>query len=835
MLDERVFPFLGILKVAAVLERHNYPVHVLDLSGIQNYEDVVVEYVRNNNTIIFGLTATTPQIPQTVKIAEKIRKINPKTKLILGGPHITLTHTAMKLEEKSGRVDRSHWAFKELEKRFDCLVCGDGEDAIIYALENNLPKIIDADDIKSPFFLTNTRLTELPYPARHLIDLDSYNYTIEGIRSTSVIFQLGCPYLCNFCSGRNSPFLRRIRTRSTQSILDEIKFLSQTSGYKGFMCYDNQTEILVKNRGFVKFSELKENNEIAVLDPLNNEIKFEVPKRLIIKRFDGELIIGNSRYVDFAVTPEHRMWVRDYSQNKNTDYRFITAEEMVKNDKQTEFLQRCVWKGEDVKFFSIPAYETVYLGRNGGSPKIQKGKRIFQASLWIQFIAWYLSEGSCYRPKIVRNGIDRGRGYRICIKQSISANPDKVKEIGKIITDLGYKTSYSSDQFHIDSRELYEYLKPFGTSYVKYVPPEFKEMSSEQIKLFIDTYTKGDGNISRGQHTITSYSEKMRNDLQEMVLKSGKWAYCDEKYKRITISNQRDTSLNERIRYGRKSNIFGKIKYNGDVYCVTVSTGIILVRRNGKASFNGNCYDDELNVNPKMIELMDGITALSNSLGIEYKLRGFIKSELFKDEQAKAMYRAGFRWILTGFESGSDRILKNIKKRATKDENTRCIEIAKNNGLKVKALMSMGHAGESEDTIKETKEWLLKVQPDDFDMTIITPYPGSPYYDSSIPHSIPGHYIFTCPDNQDKLYSHWLDYTKTSDYYKGSPGSYKSYVYSDYLKSEDLVKLRDELEIDVRNKLKIPFNQSHAAQKYEKSMGQSGGLPGFILRTTEKT
>lgn len=481
LLDERVFAFLGILKVAAVLEQKEYIVHVIDLSGIQNYEDVIEEYVKNNDTILYGLTATTPQIPQTVKIAERIKNLKPQSKLILGGPHITLTNAAVKLEKKRGRIDRSHWAFEELEKRFDCMICGDGEDAIIYALNNNLPKIVDADDPKSNLFLTNSGFDKSPLPARHLIDLNSYNYSIDGVKATSMICQLGCVMNCFFCAGRNSPSLRRMRLRESDSVVNELELLYKEYGYKAVMQ-----------------------------------------------------------------------------------------------------------------------------------------------------------------------------------------------------------------------------------------------------------------------------------------------------------------------------------------------------------------YDDELNINPKMIELMNKISDLNKKLGFEFKLRGFIKAELFKDDQAKAMYRAGFRWILTGFESGSDRTLLNINKKATKDENTRCIEIARNNGLKVKALMSMGHAGESESTIQETKDWLLKVQPDDFDMTIITPYPGSPYYDQSVQIK-PGHYMFSSPFNSDKLYSNWLDYTKTSNYYKGSIGDYRAYVYTDYLKSEDLVKLRDELEIDVRNKLKIPFNPSNAAQKYEKSMGQSGGLPGFILRTTEKT
>ena len=85
-------------------------------------------------------------------------------------------------------------------------------------------------------------------------------------------------------------------------------------------------------------------------------------------------------------------------------------------------------------------------------------------------------------------------------------------------------------------------------------------------------------------------------------------------------------------------------------------------------------YDDELNVNKGLVDLMNRIAGL----GMGLKLRGFIKAELFTDEQAEAMYRAGFRWILVGFESGSERILENIRKNATRADNTRCVEIAPN-------------------------------------------------------------------------------------------------------------------------------------------------------------
>lgn len=233
---------------------------------------------------------------------------------------------------------------------------------------------------------------------------------------------------------------------------------------------------------------------------------------------------------------------------------------------------------------------------------------------------------------------------------------------------------------------------------------------------------------------------------------------------------------------------------------------------------------------------MNLIAKTQRGMGTTWRLRGFVKSELFTDAQAESMYRAGFRWILTGFESGSPRILQSINKKATREENTRCVEIARRHGLKVKALMSVGHPGESLETIKDTEEWLLEVKPDDFDVTIITCYPGTPYYDRAVPDKArSGVWIYTCPRSRDRLYQIELDYTETTDYYKGKPdGGYKSYVFTDFLTPEELVSERDRVERSVRDKLNIPFSQGSEAIRYEHSMGQSGaGIPLNILRMSK--
>jgi radical SAM superfamily enzyme YgiQ (UPF0313 family) len=242
-------------------------------------------------------------------------------------------------------------------------------------------------------------------------------------------------------------------------------------------------------------------------------------------------------------------------------------------------------------------------------------------------------------------------------------------------------------------------------------------------------------------------------------------------------------------------------------------------------------YDDELNINQEMVELMHGIADLGRRLGVEFRLRGFIKSQLFTDAQAAAMARAGFKWILVGFESGSPRILENIEKKATVEQNTRCMDIARRHGLKVKALMSVGHPGESAQTIQETEDWLLAQRPDDFDVTVITTYPGTPYYDRAV-ETAPGIWTYTYPKNGDRLHAYELDYTQVADYYKGDPdGGYKAYVFTDHLDSAGLVVARDLVEKHVRATLKIPYNVGHAAQRYEHSMGQ---LPPSILRSSAK-
>jgi radical SAM superfamily enzyme YgiQ (UPF0313 family) len=191
-------------------------------------------------------------------------------------------------------------------------------------------------------------------------------------------------------------------------------------------------------------------------------------------------------------------------------------------------------------------------------------------------------------------------------------------------------------------------------------------------------------------------------------------------------------------------------------------------------------YDDELNLIPNRLDELCGVMKEENIIW-----RGFIRTNLFTDEQARIMKDSNCYELCAGVESGSDEILNNVNKRATIEDATRCRKICKDNGIRFKAFMIIGLPGETEETVKQTEEWLLTERPDDFDLCPFTPYPGSPIMDD--------------PEKYGIQILH--DYWRSSYYHKGMPGSYQSHVSTTGLSAYRVSELRNEIEQRVRSEL----------------------------------
>lgn len=230
---------LGLLYVAGYVEHMGDTCEIIDLSGVDDYINFTINKLKNINFSHLGISATSGQIFYVIKIVEQIRNFFPSVKIIGGGPHFT--HTCISHRKIP---ERTHKFIKDFDKYFDSYVLGDGEKAIYEAIVSG-KKVIDATNPLNSFYMSSKELENIPFPARHLLDIDSYVYDLgckvaPQIRSTTIISQRGCPYGCRFCSSRTSKYGRTIRKPSNQNTINEIEHLYKTYKFTDFAFYDDE-------------------------------------------------------------------------------------------------------------------------------------------------------------------------------------------------------------------------------------------------------------------------------------------------------------------------------------------------------------------------------------------------------------------------------------------------------------------------------------------------------------------------------------------------------------------------------------------------------------------
>lgn len=98
-------------------------------------------------------------------------------------------------------------------------------------------------------------------------------------------------------------------------------------------------------------------------------------------------------------------------------------------------------------------------------------------------------------------------------------------------------------------------------------------------------------------------------------------------------------------------------------------------------------------------------------------------------ETMKAMREAGCRLLDVGYESGSDEILKNIKKGITVNQLREFTKNAKKAGLKILADFVIGFPGETKETAEQTIRFIKEIKPDLLQVAVATPIPGTEFYD----------------------------------------------------------------------------------------------------------
>lgn len=95
----------------------------------------------------------------------------------------------------------------------------------------------------------------------------------------------------------------------------------------------------------------------------------------------------------------------------------------------------------------------------------------------------------------------------------------------------------------------------------------------------------------------------------------------------------------------------------------------------------------------------------------------------------KCMKKAGCRLVIVGYESGSEQIIKSIKKGVTKTQMRIFNAEAKKAKLLVHGDFIIGLPGETKETAQETIEFIKELKPNILQVAVATPIPGTDFYD----------------------------------------------------------------------------------------------------------
>ncbi len=210
---------VGLLCIASYLYKKDIPVKIIDCARQSGWEEILDKELPQSAYV--GLSVMTTQIPSAFQIAERIRKFNPRIKIIWGGAHVTF-FTKETLESDLVDFAISH----------------EGEETLwelIQALESLKP---DFSKIKGLGYKDGGRtfnnskrellpMDEIPLPNWNLVPTE----ILERLELVPTHTSRGCPHRCAFCI--NAITQNRWRMREAEEVLEDIAIIQSKPFFKG--------------------------------------------------------------------------------------------------------------------------------------------------------------------------------------------------------------------------------------------------------------------------------------------------------------------------------------------------------------------------------------------------------------------------------------------------------------------------------------------------------------------------------------------------------------------------------------------------------------------------
>ncbi|MBU1626798.1 radical SAM protein [bacterium] len=104
------------------------------------------------------------------------------------------------------------------------------------------------------------------------------------------------------------------------------------------------------------------------------------------------------------------------------------------------------------------------------------------------------------------------------------------------------------------------------------------------------------------------------------------------------------------------------------------------------------------------------------------------RADTADEEMLIAMKKAGLYALKYGVESASQTILDNTEKRLDIEKVKKIIKITKELDINVHLTFCLGLPGENKETLNKTIDLACELSPDSLQFSIVTPFPGSKYF-----------------------------------------------------------------------------------------------------------
>lgn len=241
-------PPLGILSIAAVLEKEGIGVEIIPADILKLSWRDIDRKIRSDRPDIVGVTSTTENRFQSFKLVRIARQAHPPALVIMGGPHASMAagDTLLHLPE------------------LDVVVRGEGELTMVELCQSikRQPDRSGLGHIAGISYRSGEEvhhnpprpaipdLDVLPFPAFHLVPFEKYNFRVNVpghglLQAVNIMTSRGCPFNCNFCATPIN-WGRSVRVRSPENVVAEIEFHMKERGARVIHFYDDTFNVSVK-------------------------------------------------------------------------------------------------------------------------------------------------------------------------------------------------------------------------------------------------------------------------------------------------------------------------------------------------------------------------------------------------------------------------------------------------------------------------------------------------------------------------------------------------------------------------------------------------------------